>query len=148
MKLFIILAILATSCYAGDFDGIVLRFFGTSYGNYQNLTITGNFSAINGTYFNETLLSVLIIHGREENYTSDVVKELYSAFATRPNYNIILADYGANSSDNYLKLMWNLNNVSRTASLSVSLSVCQSVSLSVCQSVQYPKPRIQYCLNT
>ncbi|XP_070507979.1 endothelial lipase-like [Chironomus tepperi] len=112
MKLFIVLTIFSTTCYAGDFDNLVLRFFGTSYNDYQNLTMTGSFNSINGTYFNETKLSALIIHGRSENYTSDVVKELYSAFATRSNYyNIILADWGAKSKDFYPSIMFYLNDM-------------------------------------
>ncbi|CAG9810370.1 unnamed protein product [Chironomus riparius] len=113
MKLLIILTIFATSCYAADFDKLVLRFFGTGYNDYKNLTMTGNFSAINGTaYFDMTKLSALIIHGRVENYSSDVVKELHGAFATRSStYNIILADWGAYSEEFYLKMMLNLNDM-------------------------------------
>jgi len=134
MKIFIVLAIFATSCYAGNYDKIVLRFFGTSYSDYQNLTMTGNFSSINGTYFNNTKLSVLIIHGQEQNYTSDFVKELYGAFATRPDYNIILADWGENSTDSYLTLIYSLNEVSVIYYFTIFLFVRASVRPSGCGS--------------
>lgn len=96
--------------------------------------MTGNFSSINETYFSETKLSVLIIHGQEQNYTSAFVKELYGAFATRPDYNIILADWGENSTDSYLTLIYSLNDVSVIYYFTIFLFVRSSVRHSGCGS--------------
>ncbi|KAL7011644.1 hypothetical protein ACKWTF_014364 [Chironomus riparius] len=58
------------------------------------MSISSNISSIVGTkYFDSSKLTVLIIHGWRENYQDEITSTLVDAFLTRPEYNIIFADW-------------------------------------------------------
>jgi hypothetical protein len=79
---------------ATAFNSSSLIFVGSNYNDYQNLSISSNFmNIINTKYFNPSKQSVLIVHGWRENYKDEMTSTLVDAFLTRPEYNIIFADW-------------------------------------------------------
>jgi hypothetical protein len=62
--------------------------------------VFGKFRKIyNTTYFDPEKPSVLIIHGWMNSYKFKMAKTMVGAFLTRPEYNLIFADWGASAID-------------------------------------------------
>ena len=71
------------------------KFVGTSHKDYKSFYLLTNFKKIyNTTYFDPEKPSVLIIHGWMNNYKFRMAKTMVEAFLTRPEYNLIFADWG------------------------------------------------------
>jgi len=93
--LLIFLFVVFKSCTAENFDSSYLLFIGSNSSDYQKLSIYSNLACVYGTkYFNPNKLSVIIIHGWTRDYQGDAERMIVDAFLTRPEYNIIFADWG------------------------------------------------------
>ena len=100
MKILLILLLLVVQSSALFKYLSHFKFIGTSYKDYKSLSVFGKFKKINNsTYFDPEKPSVLIIHGWMNNYKFKMAKTMVEAFLTRPEYNLIFADWGASAID-------------------------------------------------
>ncbi|CAG9810372.1 unnamed protein product [Chironomus riparius] len=100
MKILIILIIFVAQSSAFFNYLSHFKFIGSSYKDFKSLYVVGKFKKINNTtYFDPEKPSVLIIHGWMNNYRFKMAKTLVDAFLTRPEYNLIFADWGSTAID-------------------------------------------------
>ncbi|KAL7011646.1 hypothetical protein ACKWTF_014366 [Chironomus riparius] len=114
MKFYIIYIIFLKFCSADLLDSSKLLFIGQNYNDVKNLTINLNFNRIfNTNYFNPSKLSVLIIHGFEGSYETRIGKSLVDSFLTRPEYNVIFADWSERANGGYLDVVYVMSEVAQ-----------------------------------
>lgn len=116
MKSFLIFLICHIKfCSATTFNNSYLIFVGSNYNDFRNLSINSSFSSLIGTnYFDLNKLTVLIVHGWRENYQDEITTTLVDAFLTRPEYNIVFADWSRYADiDDYIAATGAISGVSR-----------------------------------